>query len=33
VFQPVGKAPQVGGIDDGSGHATLLRAKTAHEME
>ena len=27
MFQPVGKAPQVGGIDDGPGHATLLRER------
>jgi hypothetical protein len=33
MFQPVSEAPQVGGIDDGSGHENLLRAKTAHEME
>ena len=28
VFQPVGEAPQLGGIDDGSGHATLLQGRT-----
>src|SRR5665213_1365472 len=33
VFQPVGKAPQVGGIDDGFGYFFFFKQKTAYEME